>query len=94
MILRGAPLIGATAGYGIALAMREDSSGGAIEQAGRMLIATRPTAVNLRWAVERVQHVLRPLRATARVEAAYSAAAEICEEDVFFARRLDVAAQP
>src|ERR1043165_931520 len=50
MIVRGAPLIGATASYGIALAMREDASDEALERAHDLLLATRPTAVNLRWA--------------------------------------------
>src|SRR5215472_2961595 len=55
MIVRGAPLIGATAAYGIALAMREDASDENLDRARERLLATRPTAVNLRWALERMR---------------------------------------
>ncbi len=82
MLVRGAPLIGATAAYGMALAMRRDASDGSMAQAARTLLATRPTAVNLRWAVERVRAVLTPLAAGDREEAAYACAGEICDEDV------------
>ena len=58
MRVRGAPLIGATAAYGIALAMREDASDESLEIASETLLATRPTAVNLRWALARMQQVL------------------------------------
>jgi methylthioribose-1-phosphate isomerase len=51
MYVRGAPLIGATAAHGVALAMREDASDGNLEAACRLLSETRPTAVNLRWAL-------------------------------------------
>ncbi|MGH7561798.1 MAG: S-methyl-5-thioribose-1-phosphate isomerase, partial [Gemmatimonadales bacterium] len=52
MVVRGAPLVGVTAAYGLALALREDPSDAALERARRLLLATRPTAVNLRWAVD------------------------------------------
>src|SRR5277367_2793592 len=52
MLVRGAPLIGATAAYGMALAMRAHASDAAIERAYKMLIATRPTAINLKWALD------------------------------------------
>jgi len=58
----GAPLIGATAAYGLWLALRADASDEALASAGSELLATRPTAVNLRWAVERVTACLRPCR--------------------------------
>ena len=61
MLVRGAPLIGATAAYGLALAMRADPSTEHLERAGELLFATRPTAVNLRWALEDVTARLRPL---------------------------------
>src|SRR5215467_13758121 len=61
MLVRGAPLIGATAAYGMALAMRDDRSDAGIDRACEMLIATRPTAVNLKWALEKMRAVLRPL---------------------------------
>jgi len=82
MLVRGAPLIGATAAYGMALAMRADSSDAALDQAYRMLIATRPTAINLKWALEEMRSLLRPLPSPDRTAVAYSRAAEIAEEDV------------
>ncbi len=82
MLVRGAPLIGATAAYGMALAMRTDSSDGALDQAYRSLIATRPTAINLKWALDEMLSLLRPLPSADRAAAAYSRAADIAEEDV------------
>ena len=82
MRVRGAPLIGATAAYGMALAMHADASEAGLAHASAALVATRPTAVNLRWAVERVQSVLFPLPAAQRAEAAWAEAARICDEDV------------
>jgi methylthioribose-1-phosphate isomerase len=82
MRVRGAPLIGATAAYGLVLAMREDASDAGLSAAARELLATRPTAVNLRWAVERMRARLSPLRADAREAAAWAEADAIAEEDV------------
>ena len=82
MWVRGAPLIGATAAYGMALAMREDSSDANLAAAVEALMATRPTAVNLRWAVDSMRALLLPLAPNARSRAAYIRAAEICDEDV------------
>ncbi len=82
MQVRGAPLIGAVAAYGLALAMRADSSTEELERAAGLLAATRPTAVNLRWALERMLGILRNTRAADRVAAAYRAAAAIADEDV------------
>jgi methylthioribose-1-phosphate isomerase len=82
MLVRGAPLIGATAAYGMALAMRADSSDAALDQAYRILIATRPTAINLKWALEQMRSLLRPLSPPDRTAVAYSRAAEIAEEDI------------
>ncbi|MHA1571488.1 MAG: S-methyl-5-thioribose-1-phosphate isomerase, partial [Alphaproteobacteria bacterium] len=82
MIVRGAPLIGATAAYGLALAMRADPSDGNLDKAAAELTATRPTAVNLRWAVNDVQARLREHAPDQRAAAAYRRAAEICDEDV------------
>ena len=82
MWVRGAPLIGATAAYGIALAMRADPSDRNLEHAAKALLATRPTAVNLRWAVDDVCARLGPLAADGREGAAYARAADICNEDV------------
>jgi len=82
MLVRGAPLIGATAAYGMALAMRENSSDASLDRAYRTLIATRPTAINLKWALEEMRSMLRPLSASDRAAAAYSRAAEIAEDDI------------
>jgi len=82
MHVRGAPLVGATAAYGVALAMREDASDAGLANAYDVLFATRPTAVNLRWALDEMSAVLAPLAVEERVAAAYAAAAEICDEDV------------
>src|SRR5258705_6008770 len=61
MLVRGAPLIGATAAYGMALAMRADGSDAALDHACTTLLATRPTAINLRWALDGMPSLLRPL---------------------------------
>lgn len=82
MRVRGAPLIGATAAYGIAKAVEKDPSDTGLARAGEALLATRPTAVNLAWAVDRMIGVLKPLSPTERAEHAYAEAAAICDEDV------------
>ena len=82
MLVRGAPLIGATAAYGIALAMRADSSDAALDHAYATLIATRPTAINLKWALDELRSVLRHLPPSERAAAAYSCAGKIAEEDI------------
>jgi methylthioribose-1-phosphate isomerase len=82
MRLRGAPLIGAVAAYGVALALKRDSSDGALAAALALLGATRPTAVNLRWALERIGGAVRPLAPAARAEAAFAEAGRIADEDV------------
>jgi methylthioribose-1-phosphate isomerase len=81
MQVRGAPLIGAVAAYGIALSVRADNSAEAIERDSAMLMATRPTAVNLRWALSRMLAVLRRTRPGDRPEAAYAEANAIADED-------------
>lgn len=82
MLVRGAPLIGATAAYGVALAMRSDPSDAGLETACRVLMATRPTAINLRWALDEMRAALAPLAPEKRPDSAYRRAAEICDEDV------------
>ncbi len=82
MRVRGAPLIGATAAYGMALAMGADPSDASLEKAHATLIATRPTAVNLRWALDDMAGMLRPLPPAERQAAAYGRAAHICDDDV------------
>src|SRR5436309_56861 len=61
MLVRGAPLIGATAAYGVALQTHFDPSDLGLDRAYRALIVTRPTAINLRWALEEMMKVLRPI---------------------------------
>jgi methylthioribose-1-phosphate isomerase len=82
MVVRGAPLIGATAAYGMALAAREDASDEGLSEAAAALVRTRPTAINLRWAVERMLGLLLALPPAQRIAAAYAEAARICDEDV------------
>jgi len=82
MLVRGAPLIGATAAYGMALAMHVDASNENLGNAYDTLLATRPTAVNLRWALDEMSRLLDPLPDDQRSKAAYIRAAEICDEDV------------
>ena len=82
MVVRGAPLIGATAAYGLSLAMREDASNSALEQACNALLETRPTAINLRWALDRLKHDLSQLAVAQRAARAFELSAEIAELDV------------
>src|SRR5437868_9975606 len=82
MIVRGAPLIGATAAYGIALAMQVDASDENLEESAEQLRATRPTAVNLAWALARMQAVLEKIAPENRAQVAWNEAAAICDTDV------------
>src|SRR6516225_9589073 len=82
MQVRGAPLIGATAAYGVCLALRADPSDEALERAYATLFATRPTAINLKWALDEMIAAVRNRPRGERVEAAYRRAAEIADEDV------------
>jgi methylthioribose-1-phosphate isomerase len=82
MQVRGAPLIGAAAAYGLALAANADPSDPALDAARALLLSTRPTAVNLRWALDDVLSVLRQLPPERRAAAAWRRAAEICDDDV------------
>jgi methylthioribose-1-phosphate isomerase len=90
MIVRGAPLIGATAAYGIALQMRADAGDETLASSCAALLATRPTAVNLRWALARMEERLRDLAPGDRAEAAWAEAAAICDEDVEQCRMIGV----
>ena len=82
MQVRGAPLIGATAAYGLALALHADAGDTNLRRACETLLSTRPSAVNLRWALQRMGLELERLPADMRVKRAYQMAAEICNEDV------------
>ncbi|MDM9625062.1 S-methyl-5-thioribose-1-phosphate isomerase [Rhizobium sp. S152] len=82
MWVRGAPLIGVTAAYGVALAIASDSSDASLDTVWETLHETRPTAINLRWALDAMREFLRKLPEGERADAAYRRAAEIAEEDV------------
>jgi methylthioribose-1-phosphate isomerase len=82
MVVRGAPLIGVTGAYGLMLALQADPSDGSLAAAFDQLNATRPTAINLRWALERVRERVAPLPEAERAEAAQLEAAAIADEDV------------
>jgi methylthioribose-1-phosphate isomerase len=88
MQVRGAPLIGATAAYGICLALRDDASDANLASALKTLLATRPTAVNLAWALAEMDRAVRPLAPANRYDAARARAGEICDEDVEACRRI------
>jgi methylthioribose-1-phosphate isomerase len=88
MQVRGAPLIGVTAAWGLALAMAEDPSDLALAEAGARLKASRPTAVNLAWAVDRVTAELAGLPVSAREAAAHALAQQMANEDVATCRRI------
>lgn len=82
MTVRGAPLIGATAAYGVALAARNDPSDENLARVVERLAGARPTAINLRWALDDMLRHLRPIAPAARAAAAYARAAKICDDDV------------
>jgi len=88
MQVRGAPLIGATAAYGLCLALRVDASDAAIERAYAALFAARPTAINLKWGLDEIRAAVGGLAGAARVPAAYARAAAICEEDIAINRAI------
>jgi methylthioribose-1-phosphate isomerase len=88
MWVRGAPLIGATAAWGMALQMAEDASDAGLARGYHALMATRPTAVNLRWALDDMAALLRPLPTADRLAAARARAAQVCDEDVDINRRI------
>ncbi|MEO1745564.1 MAG: S-methyl-5-thioribose-1-phosphate isomerase [Pseudomonadota bacterium] len=90
MWVRGAPLIGATAAYGIAEQMALDPSDGSFDHAYETLHATRPTAINLRWALDAMRAELMPLAASDRAEAAFAKAAQICDDDAECNRMIGV----
>ena len=82
MQVRGAPLIGATAAYGLAIALEFEASDRRLAEAAALLRLTRPTAVNLHWALARMESVLQPLAPEARHQAAWQEAGAIADEDV------------
>ncbi len=94
MVVRGAPLVGVTAAYGFAIAMRYDPSDEGLAQACQVLLATRPTAVNLRWALDEMRATVAPLSPSARPDAAWTRAGEIADEDVAISKRIGLAGMP
>jgi methylthioribose-1-phosphate isomerase len=88
MQVRGAPLIGAAAAYGICLALKDDASDEALERAYATLLATRPTAINLKWALDEMMAAVRNRPREQRLAAAYRRAAEIADEDVAINRAI------
>src|ERR1700732_3252284 len=82
MVVRGAPLIGAAAAYGMALAMQDDSGDENLQVAYDTLFRTRPTAVNLRWALDLMRQTLLPCDSAERTGAAYALAVQIADDDV------------
>jgi len=88
MVVRGAPLIGAAGAYGMAVAMADDPSDAMLARAYAALLETRPTAVNLRWALDALRALLLPLPPEQRRVAAYARAAAICDEDVEICRAI------
>jgi methylthioribose-1-phosphate isomerase len=82
MQVRGAPLIGATAAYGVCLALRQDACDAALERACALLLRSRPTAINLKWALDEMLAAVRNRPREQRLEHAYRRAAQICDEDV------------
>jgi methylthioribose-1-phosphate isomerase len=94
MVVRGAPLIGATAAYGLALGLRQDPSDAGLARAYDLLFRSRPTAVNLRYALEDVSAKVTGLPASARAQAAWIRAGEICDEDVRLCQNIGEAGLP
>ena len=90
MQVRGAPLIGATAAYGVAIALRRDASDEALDRAVTHLAQQRPTAINLRWALDEMRAAVGSLPHEQRLAAAYRRAAEIADDDVETCRRIGV----
>ncbi|MGH1378875.1 MAG: S-methyl-5-thioribose-1-phosphate isomerase [Alphaproteobacteria bacterium] len=94
MWTRGAPMIAATAAYGMCLALRDDASDENMNAAYDTLLATRPTAVNLRWALDEMVSAVKESQGGERVAAAYKRAAEICDEDVEINRNIGLSGLP
>jgi methylthioribose-1-phosphate isomerase len=90
MVVRGAPLIGATAAYGMALAARSNPSDSHLAEAAQTLQATRPTAVNLAWALTRMRSALAEVRPQERADVAFREAAAICDADVEQCRAIGI----
>ena len=88
MEVRGAPLIGATAAYGIVLALIKDNDQSYVEQTCKKLINSRPTAINLKWAIDRMRSKLKGVNSSEILEIAIKEANNICEEDIKFCKKI------
>ena len=88
MEVRGAPLIGATAAYGIVLAIIENNDQSFLRKSAENLINSRPTAINLKWAVDRMMKKLSGVNSEKILEIATNEAKKICEEDVKFCENI------
>jgi methylthioribose-1-phosphate isomerase len=94
MLVRGAPLIGATAAYGFWLGMLHDASDEGVAHTHRTLLVTRPTAVNLRWALDRMRDAVLPFEPSTRAATAHQLAVEICDQDVAINHAIGQSALP
>ena len=90
MEVRGAPLIGATAAYGIVLALMENNEQSFLDNACKNLIKSRPTAINLKWAVDRMYKKLKGVNSSEILNIAVNEANQICEEDVNFCKNIGI----
>jgi methylthioribose-1-phosphate isomerase len=88
MEVRGAPLIGATAAYGLVLAIIENNDQSFLKKSAEKLISSRPTAINLKWAVDRMTSKLSGINSDKILEVAIKEAKEICEEDIKFCENI------
>ena len=90
MEVRGAPLIGGTAAYGIVLAIQESTEKEFINKSAEELIQSRPTAINLKWAVDRMMNKLSGINGNQILEIALNEAKEICNEDEKFCENIGI----
>ena len=86
MEVRGAPLIGATAAYGLVLAILENNDQSFLKKSAIELINSRPTAINLKWAVDRMMNKISGLNSNKILDIAINEAHNICEEDIKFCK--------
>ena len=90
MEVRGAPLIGGTAAYGIVLAVQEDNNPEFVKKSAEELIKTRPTAINLKWAVDRMMKKLSEINSDKILDIAINEAKDICDEDEKFCENIGI----
>ena len=88
MEVRGAPLIGATAAYGIVLAILENNDQSFLKKSAEDLISSRPTAINLKWAVDRMMNKISGMNSDKILDIALNEAKKICEEDIKFCENI------